>query len=56
VVADVIAERVRLGWVTPTGLSIFSGNVSGKAVSVAAGQTVVVRGSTLGEVSVRVEA
>jgi len=56
VVADVIAERVRLGWVTPAGLSIFSGNVSGKAVSVAAGQTVVVRGSTLGEVSVRVEA
>lgn len=56
VVADVIAERVRLGWVTPAGLSIFTGNVSGKAVNVAAGQTVVVRGSTLGEVSVRVEA
>lgn len=56
VVADVIAERVRLGWVTPAGLAIFTGNVSGKAVNVAAGQTVVVRGSTLGEVSVRVEA
>jgi len=56
VVADVIAERMRLGWVAPAGLSIFTGNVSGKAVSVAAGQTVVVRGSTLGEVSVRVEA
>jgi hypothetical protein len=47
---------VRLGWVTPAGLAIFTGNVSGKAVNVAAGQTVVVRGSTLGEVSVRVEA
>jgi len=56
VVADVIAERVRLGLVTPAGLAIFTGNVSGKAVNVAAGQTVVVRGSTLGEVSVRVEA
>jgi len=56
VVADVIAERVRLGWVTPAGIAIFTGNVSGKAVNVAAGQTVVVRGSTLGEVSVRVEA
>jgi len=56
VVADVIAERVRLGWVTPAGIAIFTGNVSGKAVNVAVGQTVVVRGSTLGEVSVRVEA
>jgi len=56
VVHAVIAERLRLGLAVPEGLSIFTGNVAGKAVPVAAGDLVEVSGSTLGAVALHVVA
>ena len=56
VVHAVIAERLRLGLSVPAGLSIFTGNVAGKAVPVVAGDLVEVSGSTLGVVTLHVVA
>jgi 2-oxo-3-hexenedioate decarboxylase len=51
---DAITERLRLGWAVPAGLSIFTGNVAGKAVTVQPGDAVEVSSPSLQSLTLQV--